>query len=141
MGLTQYGHRWKTSEGQSISDVGGNLLGILNKHGVTWHPMLRSNMRDLHPLWFGIYDNLIYHHGAGFREPLSRRDLPTLRRYRHLVARLLPGSIRTRFDPVERVKRNSTIVADRVYQSIVEDPHFYRYFQTVDAAATDPAAL
>ena len=45
------------------------------KKKIDWYPMLRSNRRDLHPLWFGLYEDLIYHHGAGFRPPVSRADL------------------------------------------------------------------
>jgi len=40
-----------------------------------WYPLLRSNGRNLHPIWFGIYGDIIYHHGAGFRAPVSRYDL------------------------------------------------------------------
>ena len=28
---------------------------------------------DLDPLWFGIYGDVVYHHGAGFRRPVARR--------------------------------------------------------------------
>jgi hypothetical protein len=68
------GHRWTASTGDEVTDVGGNLLGILEKAGATWRPLLRSNVVNLHPLWFGIYADVAYHHGAGFRRPLSRVD-------------------------------------------------------------------
>jgi len=69
------GFTWKNNVGAEVTDVGGNLLGLLEGQGISWYPMLRSNKINLHPLWFGIYESLIYHHGAGFRPPISRIDL------------------------------------------------------------------
>ena len=30
-------------------------------------PLLRSNRRDLDPVYFALYGDIVYHHGAGFR--------------------------------------------------------------------------
>ena len=49
------------------TDVGGNLLWLLEDRGIPWDPMLRSNKLNRHPLLFGVYDDVLYHHGAGFR--------------------------------------------------------------------------
>jgi hypothetical protein len=68
------GFTWKNSAGMDMTDVGGNLLGALLKRAIPWYPMLRSNTLNLHRLWFGIYDGLVYHHGAGFRPAVSRID-------------------------------------------------------------------
>ena len=68
------GYRWRNRAGKEVTDAGGNLLGILRERGVEWYPLLRSNRRNLRPLWFGVYDDLAYHHGAGFRGGLCRRD-------------------------------------------------------------------
>lgn len=57
-----------------ITDVGGNLLRRLEATGTPWTPILRSNRSDLHPLFFGIYGDVVYHHGAGFRSAYSRAD-------------------------------------------------------------------
>lgn len=70
------GHKWVNSEGMKVSDVGGALLGILLEKQLEWKPMLRTNRVDLHPLLFGIYGDMIYHHGAGFRQPVLRADHP-----------------------------------------------------------------
>lgn len=69
------GYEWKNSSGKYVTDVGGNLLEILDTRGISWHPLLRSNKKNLHPVFFGIYDDLIYHHGAGSRTPGSRHDI------------------------------------------------------------------
>ena len=55
-----------------LSDVGGNLLGICKRSMEPWTPILRSNHVNLHPLWFALYGGIVYHHGAGFRDPMSR---------------------------------------------------------------------
>ena len=66
------GHTWVNAAGETVSDTGGNLLGILEARGDSWRPILRSNRVDLHPLWFAVYGDVAYHHGAGFRDPVAR---------------------------------------------------------------------
>ncbi len=68
------GYPWKDDVGKETTDVGGNLLGALERSGLTWTPLLRTNYRNDHPLWFGVYGDIVYHHGAGFRRPHSRWD-------------------------------------------------------------------
>jgi hypothetical protein len=62
------GNKWKNNQGEMITDVGGNLLKILQDNHIDWYKMLRSNKMNLHPLAFGIYENLVYHHAIGFRK-------------------------------------------------------------------------
>jgi hypothetical protein len=61
------GYRWVNAEGRRVSDVGGNLLRQLELTETPWVPVLRSNRKELDPVFFGIYGDTIYHHGAGFR--------------------------------------------------------------------------
>lgn len=68
------GHKWKDAQGEWITDPGGNLLKQLEDKRIDWYPMVRSNKRNPHPVLFGIYDSLIYHHGAGFRGSVTRLD-------------------------------------------------------------------
>jgi hypothetical protein len=130
------GYSWKDPQGRDVSDVGGNLLGILKERKIAWYPLLRSNQRDLHPLWFGLYDDLIYHHGAGFRNPTSRADLARLgawgvfyfETYAKLpaaVRRMVPRGLR----PLRRTAKRNRAASERVFGSILADPCFYRYFQ------------
>jgi hypothetical protein len=57
------------------ADTGIRLARILAEGSIPWHPLLRSNRREVHPLIAGIYDDTIFHLGAGARESLFRRDL------------------------------------------------------------------
>jgi hypothetical protein len=68
------GYKWDTPAGR-ITDVGGNLLGVLVSQRKEWMPLHRSQSVGSHPLLFGVYNNCIYHHGAGFRTAHTRSDL------------------------------------------------------------------
>jgi hypothetical protein len=65
---------WHNSLGLPVIDVGAKVLQALEESQTPWLPILRSNRKDLHPLWFGVYGDFIYHHGSGFREPTCRKD-------------------------------------------------------------------
>lgn len=61
------GPTWPGPRGTPSSDVGANLMRRLELSGVPWVQVLRSNARDIDPLYFALYGDAIYHHGAGFR--------------------------------------------------------------------------
>lgn len=134
------GHTWRTVQGDEVTDVGGNLLGLLEARGIDWYPMLRTNKVNLHALQFGIYGDLVYHHGGGFRKTAGGRvawkeDGRSLQRtLRGRVAARLPkrgrlGHLRRRIDPVRRHRR---ALADRLasvnegmFELIERDDEFY----------------
>jgi len=62
---------WPAANGQLVTDVGGNLLRRLELTGTPWVELTRSNPQRLDPLFFAIYAEVVYHHGAGGGE-LSR---------------------------------------------------------------------
>lgn len=68
------GFRWKNDLGDRVTDVGGNLLGQLEREDVQWHRIMRSASCGDHPLFFGVYGGIVYHHGAGSRSAFSRLD-------------------------------------------------------------------
>jgi hypothetical protein len=61
------GYRWTNTQGRRVTDVGGNLLRTLELTKTPWVEVLRSNRKELDPVFFGIYGDVVYHHGAGFR--------------------------------------------------------------------------
>lgn len=73
------GYKWENSQGRLISDVGGNMLKVVVEQSINWLPLVRTNKNELHPLWFGVYDNTVYHHGAAFRNKICRLDIQELR--------------------------------------------------------------
>lgn len=70
------GYVWGRFEGKLVSDVGANLLRALELTNTPWAEILRTNGGALNPLFFGIYGDVVYHHGAGFRTHgiLTRTD-------------------------------------------------------------------
>ncbi|HEY2253188.1 MAG TPA: hypothetical protein VGH74_19075, partial [Planctomycetaceae bacterium] len=124
--------------GQMVTDVGARLWQVLQERGIEWFPLQRSNVRNLHPLWFGVYDRMIYHHGAGFREPVSRvdRDLYGIksasflvRCYRKLVRPFFP-----RVDPYRYVLAENKMLSEQVFEALSSDPLFHRAFDSNDPA-------
>jgi hypothetical protein len=151
------GHTWLDLQGNPTTDVGGNLLCQLERHGVKWCPILRSNRVDLHPLWFGVYEGIVYHHGAAFRDPISRHDLEAIGRmvrqtWRRPFVWAIEGLARNckglwrlqRFNPRElleerAIRRNQEMIRG-VYETIVKNPAFYTAFtQPPDCPQTDEA--
>ncbi len=74
---------WTGSDGRSVTDEGAVLMETLARRRVAWHRIRRTNARDLHPLWFGVYGGFLYHHGALSRPTMSRIDAAS---YAHLPA-------------------------------------------------------
>jgi len=136
------GHRWRTDDGRMVTDVGANLMATLEREGIPWKPLLRSNRRDLHPLLFGVYGDAVYHHGGGFRpvaggraalvregvdaassSPLARvlDRLPEGRLRRELRHRLHPGKRRKL-----RLQAEVGALSDEFFERVRSDREFYR---------------
>ena len=111
--------------------MGGNLLGLLEDAGIEWYPMLRTNKVNPHPLQFGVYEDLVYHHGGGFRltaggrlwrASVEDRLNATLRG--RLAARLpregLAGRVRKRINPVRRYRQALGDELARVNEQVFE---------------------
>jgi hypothetical protein len=92
------GYTWPGMRGSYTSDVGANLLRRLQLSNTPWVEVLRSNRENLDPLYFAIYGDTVYHHGAGFRtgelspahragspEPVRLPGVPGLRSAGRLV--------------------------------------------------------
>ncbi|MDX1477014.1 MAG: hypothetical protein R3301_04880 [Saprospiraceae bacterium] len=86
------GYRWINALNVEETDVGGELLRMLTERNIPWIPLHRSNAHNILPVWYGIYGDLIYHHGAGFRSRGCRRvwyERGLYRIYRRLDSRIL----------------------------------------------------
>ena len=139
-----HGYSWQNQYGNNVTDVGGNLLGALEREKIIWKPLLRSNQINLHPLWFAVYCDVVYHHGAGFRPPVSRIDLHNTSRWHYkLIDSLhnrLPASPRfdkwrERLAPInirgDKVAEKNKIICDKVFEEIKNNTAFYRQFLTI----------
>ncbi len=140
------GYRWVNSHDDPVTDIGGNLLGKLNERGIPWYPLLRSNKRNLHPLFFGIYEEVIYHHGAGFREAWARVDSDAkrnplleniskasglkgtaLRKVSSMIPFRFKYALRRRLYAKDLSQNNQ--LSEQVFSRIKADPNFFKEFQ------------
>jgi hypothetical protein len=69
------GPTWVSTTGRAVTDVGARLWATLRARRHSWTPLLRTCTHPLHAVWFGVYGELVYHHGAGFRFPVCRHDV------------------------------------------------------------------
>lgn len=114
------GHSWVNDAGERVTDVGGNLLKAITRRNAAWYPIMRSNRRNIHPVWFGLYGDVVYHHGAGFRAAVSRFDIDRLRvpphwSRGHKVQRILYGRAK------RVMKQRSTRLSEAMFGLLQSD--------------------
>lgn len=141
------GYRWKNANGDLVTDTGGNLLGRITEIGTEWYPVLRTNKKNIHPIWFGIYGDVVYHHGAGFRGKVARPELAELNRrfrWRALIKRLCNSPSWTKknlghlldslYDDsrynaeLEALRARNAKLMNNVFARLVEDEEFWKMF-------------
>lgn len=134
------GPQWLRNDGKLRTDTGGLLWAKLNEKGISWPAMLRSNREDLHPLWFGVYHDLIYHHGAAFRTPFCMVDIHEAKtvwwkRWLIWIADSKIGTLgngwiqNAIYSFVMKGRMQKTIMDSRnILASIQKDPEFYLRF-------------
>ena len=133
------GAKWINAIGIERQDAGGRVLARLEELDLPWHPLLRSNKKDLHRILFGVYGDIVYHHGAGFRGGSSIID----RLEAGVIRRTTPTPGIRGFIAKRRLKRrlkNNREMSDFVFEHIRDDEDFVkRYFLTAadDAATAD----
>ncbi len=70
------GYTWVNSlTNKLVTDVGGNLLYTMESAHEAWEQLVRTESLTDHPVFYGVYGDCIYHHGAGFREKLVRANV------------------------------------------------------------------
>lgn len=118
------GYPWPGRHGRLTSDVGANLLRALELSGTPWVQVLRSNRHGFDPLYYGVYGEIIYHHGAGFRpgglspahrtgpRPLPLSNVQGVR----LAGRLLNGARWRHWERGEEARhaRQSELIYERI---------------------------
>lgn len=69
---------WKESNlshTDSSRCCGWSIGEWLKENNLDFYKLLRTNSVNIHPLMFGIYNNIVYHHGAGNRPPYDGIDV------------------------------------------------------------------
>lgn len=57
---------------KGLHDPGGKLYQDLLENDIEWYRMRRTKSLTKHEVFFTIYDDFIYHHGAGSRGPRNK---------------------------------------------------------------------
>lgn len=124
----QLGCTWQESpDPAEISELGGGQLrDLLRQRGLEWRRLRRSNAFNPHPLMFGLYEGVIYHHGAGFRKPITAADRRALRD-------CVPGAM---YGSPESYESLCNLIADRnqtmsaIFKDLVQYvPEFHRVLE------------
>jgi hypothetical protein len=126
------GDGWKNYQGREIKDVGGALLRILNESKVNWYKMHRSRSLNENPVCYGIYEDVIYHHGSGFRNNINRALLYNnglIKPYKRLLLKLLkriPNDLvrRIKFKIKNRLLKESNLESDEIFTYIKKQKPF-----------------
>lgn len=136
---------WTNDVGWTVNDTGGKLLATLTERDVRWYQLKRTNRRNLHPVLFGVYDDLVYHHGAAFHAPFDRVDRARAGLWPAVPADLvvepesLPAKLAWRVKaqrwywqekwPVvrreQRLQRENRHLSEQVFRWLLEDESFF----------------
>lgn len=118
------GFKWQGKTGKWVTDVGGNLLQIVQKQNVDWLPLRRTGGITEHGVLFGFYSNLIYHHGAGFRPPVTRYDIADAAEL-NWFQKLMTLSPERRKRVMRRNMANqNNLVSEQIFKQIEETPDY-----------------
>jgi len=66
---------WDLNPSEGASCAGVLLKKWLQENNHKWGKLLRSNVYNLHPLNYGVYGDIIYHHGSGNRPTYDSVDI------------------------------------------------------------------
>jgi hypothetical protein len=132
-----------------IPDSGVGFGYTLHRAGLTWHPLVRSDLAAEQSAFGGVFGGMIFHLGGAAWFDLEYSGAPptrgasrglrasSVRRYYHVIQRaagLLPARLRPLFRPVkrlERVVRKRTAnrirreIFERERQRLLDDPETY----------------
>lgn len=116
---------WKTIQGDwrkgNTVDVGCVMAEKLIQNKIKWTPIFRTNVYNPHPVLFGIYGDIVYHHGAGCRSPKTRVDLHKLIKMK--ILRRSPN-----MELPENLEQILNEMSDKVYSIIENDDDFHNMF-------------
>jgi hypothetical protein len=112
---------WKNNKlSFNINETAGYDVGtFLKNNNMDFYKLLRSNTVNIHPLMFGVYDDIIYHHGAGNRPPYDGVDICLRQRLGHGVEMDL-------FYP--QILNFNQKLSNLVYDEILKDKKFINNF-------------
>lgn len=113
---------------KKFTDVGANLYKLVLENNINWYPMDRNNKHNIHPRWFGVYDGIVYHHGAGFGVQMQNTDLRNIQESFNSIEKILSKIIFVRRFFYRNIIKKHTRIGNVVFNSILKDDDFYKQF-------------
>jgi len=110
---------WKLDPPTGAQSAGVVLHRKLRDLNIDWGALIRSNAINIHPLYFGIYGGVIYHHGAGNREVYDSIDIWD----RPLLGNTVDLDLR-----YPSIPKFNTKLSNLVFSEIEQDENFIRTF-------------
>ncbi|MDV2503590.1 MAG: hypothetical protein RX318_06530 [bacterium] len=139
--------------GQEIHSGSGYVFKA-SLHGLSWHPMQRTNKRENHHRLGSIYDDLVFHLGAAARRDKSfledgqwikkvksrnviRNTLFKLgsvllsQKAKHRARAIIPKQLIWFFEPRQRLVDENIEIFESIKRQLIEDPEAYlNYLRT-----------
>jgi hypothetical protein len=100
--------------GRNFREFGTSRIKTHEEGRCIWYPLLRSNVLNLHPVRFGVYNHLFYHHMKGSwdkSDPKFKSNLTSLSKpelygyYDHYIS-----------------KETQPLIAEHCHQRLLDDP-------------------
>jgi hypothetical protein len=126
---------WINDAGITRVDSGGRVMSRLKELGIEWYPLLRSNRRNLHPVLFAVYGDVVYHHGAAFRSARTSLDMWQTG---NVAGRNLIAALRAKRKIARREVKNLEL-SEWLYSEIARDPSFVNHYFLEDAGTATVA--
>jgi hypothetical protein len=112
---------WGLDSLRHIDTAGPTLKIWLEENGYITKQLLRTNCFDLHPLYYGVYGDIIYHHGCGNREVYDSIDIWN----RPILAEKHGVSLDLAYPQLLKFNKK---VNTLVYHQILTDDQFINYY-------------
>jgi|ETNmetMinimDraft_4_1059912.scaffolds.fasta_scaffold33983_2 hypothetical protein len=93
------------SNAKSRGNWWGGILNWMDENNIEYYPIRRTNVVNLHPLYFAIYEDVIYHHWAGSRRMITAPD-----RRRHEQTK----------EPLDAIAEENHNLSEQVFEQIVQ---------------------
>jgi hypothetical protein len=113
--------KWNLDPANGVETAGPTLKIWSEENGYKIKHLLRSNHMDLHPLFYGVYDDIIYHHGAGNRQVYDSVDIWS----RPRLAEKYSVGLDLAYPQIPQFNKGVNVL---VYNQIINDDKFINYY-------------